>query len=63
MRREGFDDVAVGDDDAAALVDHPVEFGLKRLQVGDLALDLGAMRLSDGVDRRTGLVAIARERE
>lgn len=58
FRRQGFDDATIGDNSAAALIDHPVEFFLERSQVRNLALDFGAMLFRDGVDRCAGLVAV-----
>ena len=63
MWRQRLYDAAVGDDAVSALVDHPVQLGLERLEIGDLVFDLGAMLLGDGVDRSAWLLAIVRQCE
>lgn len=45
------------------MVDHPVEFGLQGLQVGNLLFDLVTVMLGNGIDRSAGLAPIVRQGE
>ena len=58
FRRQGFNDPAIVDDAALALVDHSVEFGLERHEISDLLFDLCTMFASDGINCCAGLSAI-----
>src|SRR3954454_21452148 len=62
-RRQRFDDVALGDGAAPAPADQLGQLAAQRVQVGDLALDLGQVLPGDGVHRLARAVAIIGEVE
>jgi hypothetical protein len=58
MVREYFDDAAVGDPSAAALVDHALQLRLKSVQPLDPLLDLAQVRFDDAVGGDAGPVRV-----
>lgn len=63
QRRQALYYLAICDQAASTLVNHPVQFGLERNQVFDFSLDLLPMCLSDRIDGGAGLRTIVSEVE
>ncbi|CEJ83458.1 hypothetical protein HYPGJ_10256 [Hyphomicrobium sp. GJ21] len=58
MRRQSFDDPAISNGAAAALIDHAVQLAAQRAQVGDLSIDFNSMLSGNGIDGFTRSVAL-----
>jgi hypothetical protein len=58
LRRQRFDDAAVGDRSVLALTDHAIKFPAKRFEIPDLVVDGVVMLTGNRVDRSTGLILV-----
>ena len=63
MIRQYLDNAAIGDPSAAALGNHPLQFGLQGAQACDSLLHLAEMRLGDEVGGGTGPVRVVGQAE